>query len=124
MMFGSTGVGFDFGHSFDVGMKFAFPYYSEREYLVLGTDASAHVAGFTWLQLITPYIRGSFNLEMNGVKLQPQLRGLLDTSNYSDLCMSLDLLTSGLELVLTSNLDIKDCNYGLLGTIYQLGWVI
>jgi len=38
--------------------------------------------------------------------------------------MSLDLLTSGLEMVLTTNLDIKDCNYGLLGTIYQLGWVI
>ena len=124
MMFGSTGIGFDFGHSFDLGMNFKFPYYSDREYLVLGADTSAHVAGFSWLQLITPYLRGSINLEINGVKFQPRLRGLFDTSNYSDLCMSLDTLTSGLEMVMTTNVDIKDCNVGLIGTIYQLGWVI
>ena len=124
MMFGNTGIGLDFGHSFDVGMNFKFPYYSDREYLVLGADSSAHIGGFSWLQIITPYLRGSVNLELNGVKFVPQLRTLLDTSSFSDLCMSLDLLTSGLEMVMTTNLDIKDCNYGLFGSMYELGWVI
>ena len=36
----------------------------------------------------------------------------------------MELLTSGLEMTMTTNVDVKDCNVGLLGTIYQLGWVI
>jgi hypothetical protein len=36
----------------------------------------------------------------------------------------MDVYTSGLELILTGNVDILDCNWGLLGTIYELGFVI
>jgi hypothetical protein len=63
-------------------------------------------------------------MEINGVKLAPRLRGLLDTSNYADVCFAFDIFTSGLELVITSNVDILDCNLGLLGTLYYLGFVI
>ena len=124
LMFGNTGLGFDFGHSFDIGANYKVPYYSDRQYLVLGTDMSVHAASFSWLKIITPYIRGSLNMDITGVKLAPRLRGLLDTSNFSDICYAFDIFTSGLELVVTSNIDILDCNFGLLGTLYYLGFVI
>ena len=30
LMFGNTGLGFDFGHSFDIGANYKVPYYSDR----------------------------------------------------------------------------------------------
>jgi hypothetical protein len=123
-MFGNTGFGFDFGHSFDLGANYKVPYYSDRQYLVLGTDMSVHAASYSWIKLISPYARASLNMEINGVKLVPRLRGLFDTSNYADVCFAFDIFTSGLELVITSNVDILDCNLGLLGTLYYLGFVI
>ena len=48
-MFGNTGVGFDFAHSLDFGANYKIPYYTERQYLVLGTDLSFHIGLLTWL---------------------------------------------------------------------------
>ena len=124
LMFGDTGVGFDFGHSFDVGINYKVPYYSDRQYLVLGTDLSLHAASFSWLKVITPYVRASLNMDITGVKLATRLRGLLDTSNFGDVCFAMDIFTAGLEMILTTNLEILDCNLGLMGTVYYLGFVI
>ena len=54
------------------------------------------------------------------MKIVPSLRLLYDITTYADLCSSIDIATSGLELVVTGSLDISDCNLGMFGSIYQL----
>ncbi len=75
---------------------------------------------FQWIQLITPFIKGALHIEMNGVKLVPSLRLLYDITTYTDVCSSIEINTSGLEVVVTGALDVYDCNLGMLGSIYQL----
>ena len=120
MRVNNTGFGLDFGHSFDLGMNYKLPYYSEREYLVVGADASVHAEAFTYVKFLTPLINTKFKLELNGMKLVPQARLLYDITNYSDLCYSLFVYTRGLEVVLTSELEVLDCEAGLLATGYSL----
>ena len=120
MMFGDTGVGFNFSHALDVGANYKIPYYTEREYLALGTDVSLHVGMFQWIQIILPFMKAGINIELNGVKAVPSFRSLYDITNYSDLCSSFEIYTRGLELVVTGSLDILDCNLGLLGSFYEL----
>ncbi len=82
LMFGDTGVGFDFGHSMDLGANYKVPYYSERQYIVLGTDVSFHVGSYSWLTVILPFLKASVNLELNGVKLVPSWRTFYDITTY------------------------------------------
>lgn len=120
LMFGNHSVGFDFGHSMDLGANYKIPYYSERQYLALGTDLSLQVGSNSWLTIILPFLKGSLYLEVNGVKLVPSWRLLYDITTYDDLCYSLDLYTKGLELVVTASVDILDCSLGAFGTFYEL----
>jgi len=60
------------------------------------------------------------HIEVNGVKIVPSLRLLYDITTYADFCSSLEIFTSGLEIVATGSIDIYDCNLGMLGSIYQL----
>ena len=87
---------------------------------MLGTDVSFHIGMFQWIQLITPFIKAGLNVEVNGVKLVPSLRLLYDITTYADFCSSIDITTSGFEIVVTGSLDVYDCNLGMLGSIYQL----
>jgi hypothetical protein len=120
MMFGQTNIGFDFGHSLDLGANYKIPYYSERQYMILGTDLSLHVGMFTWLEILLPYLKTSVNLEVTGVKLVPSLRLLYDISTYTDMCTTLELYTRGLELLVTTSLSFMDCSVGAAGYFYEL----
>jgi hypothetical protein len=116
----NTGVGVDFGHSFDIGANYKVPYYTERQYLILGTDVSVHAGSFSWLTFFTPIMKLTLNMELIGAKIQPQLRGLFDITTYTDLCASWTIFTKGLELLLTLQLEVLDCKVGFAGTLYQV----
>ncbi len=120
LMFGDTGVGFNFSHSLDFGANYKIPYYTEREYLVLGTDVSFHVGMFQWIQIILPFLSAGVNIELNGVKIVPSFRLLYDITTYNDVCSSFEVYTKGLEMVVTGSVEIPDCSMGVFGSIYEL----
>ena len=45
----ANGFGYNFSHALDLGVNYKVPYYTERQYLVLGTDVSFHIGMFQWI---------------------------------------------------------------------------
>ena len=101
-MLGNTSFGFDFSHALDIGMTYKLPYYSERQYLVFGTDVSLHAASFSHVKFLSPFGNVWFKLELNGMKVMPRGRAYYDITSFSDLCYSADVQTRGVELILTT----------------------
>jgi len=115
-----SGLGYKISHSMDLGLNYKIPYYSDRQYHVLGADISLHAGMFQWLEIITPFLSASIHIEVNGAKIVPSLRLLYDIATYTDACASFDIASSGLEIVVTGSIDYKDCNVGAFGSIYEL----
>jgi len=42
----------------------------------------------------------------------------LDYVAYNEFCYSIDYLIETLKVVITANLDVNECNYGLVGLLW------
>lgn len=125
-MWGNTSFGIDFAHSVDVGAVYRTPYYSEKRYNVLGFDLSLHAASFSHIKLLTPFGNVWFKLELNGMKVVPRGRAYFDITTYNDVCYAADIYTRGVELLITSQIDLYDCNIGAVSTTWYLifNWLL
>lgn len=125
-MWGTSGFGIDFAHSLDVGAVYRTPYYSEKRYTALGLDVSLHAASFSHIKLITPAGNVWFKLELNGMKVVPRGRVYYDITTYSDLCYAADVYTRGVELLITTQVDLYDCNIGAVSSFWGLlfNWLL
>ena len=92
----SENVGVDLGLNMDLGMSYTVPYYTDRQYLVLGTDLSFMAGGRNWLTFMLYFMRITFNLEINGFKVVPSVRLLYDIIEYNSFCFSSDWLAKAL----------------------------
>ena len=68
---GSTGIGIDFSLNYDIGFNYKVPYYSDRQYLVLGTDLNLHMASMNYLVLKLGIVKLTLNFELLAMKLVP-----------------------------------------------------
>lgn len=125
-MLGNTSFGIDFAHMLDIGLIYRTPYYSEKQYLALGLDISLHAASFSHLKFLTPMGNMRFNLELNGMKVVPRGRAYYDIETYADVCYAADVYTRGVELLITAEVDLYDCNIGAVSTFWGLlfNWLL
>ena len=84
-------IGLYFGHTLDVGMGYALPYYTDSQFLAFGVDVNLYAQSLTYVKLRLPFANFTLRLDLEGMKVALQPRGFYDTVAFTDLCYSLYL---------------------------------
>ncbi len=109
-------MGIDLGFSVDVGASYHVPYYNDRQYLVLGPQASGYLASYNWMSAMLYVMKATVYAEIVGAKFTPRLKFMFDDVSYNDFCLQMGADAAATEANIYIELDVYDCNFGVVGS--------
>ena len=90
------------------------PMYSQNQYLVYQPTANALVGGKSHVTISLFFFRITLFFDLIGAKFAPSMTMKYDTVEYNEFCLSSEWVLDVLKFLVTLNLDVKECDFGIL----------
>ncbi|CDW81507.1 UNKNOWN [Stylonychia lemnae] len=110
-------IGFNLGLSMDYSIGYNLPLYNDNQYLVWEQTAKTLFGGRSYLTIGFFLFKITLFADVIGGKASVNFREKLDTIAFNEMCYSTDYLVETLKVVVTGNLDVNECSFGLLGIL-------
>ena len=93
----------------------------DNQYLQLVPEFKLALESFNWIEIDLYFIKLRTEIEVVGLRLSPYFKFSYDIITYSDICLATGFEAGIIELNIFPEIDIYQCNYGLVGFIY---WIL
>ena len=92
--------------SADLGLTYHLPYYNDRQYLAVQPTGEIFLGSRSWVSLLLFFVKGIITLEINGVKITPSAEIMYDIIRYNDICLTLAVATSAIEVNVFTQINV------------------
>jgi len=111
-------IGFDLGIPIDYSVGYTLPLYNENQYLVWEQKPMSEFGGRSYITIGFFLFKITIFADVIGGKATVSFKEKLDYVAFDELCYSIDYLIETLKVVITANLDVNECDYGILGLLW------